>query len=363
MNWTFTLNGIEIDEPLGFTDLVIRARRDDNWHGVFFEASTSDLTFYGDAAQYLKEQKNLHGFAADVTFNATWECDDGSDVLTGKLDFRRYREGCGNECLITLPVEQQGCIMTLRNRYDQKVDLSNGKSFNGITNLENYSGLNFSMELPAQEMQAGVEGYVSDEGDAVDLSIFAAADNFYVRPTYGRQIDESINQSELLPSVFAAADNGLNDPVISPVLLFDDNIGCFNGTFDYSVRLKGSYNIDIDPSTPNELRIIVAYGEFPGALTILHNQLINNGSPPISGTFDVSYSGTLALPNGDGFYVYLHHAYGGVLPPSAPVGNITFTKETYVNISALKSCLLPMQLFHLSMKQHRGLPKPLLTFA
>jgi hypothetical protein len=223
MNWTFTLNGIEIDEPLGFIDLVIRARRDDNWHGVFFEASTSDLTFYGDAAQYLKEQKNLHGFAADVTFNATWECDDGSDVLTGKLDFRRYREGCGNECLITLPVEQQGCIMTLRNRYDQKVDLSNGKSFNGITNLENYSGLNFSMELPAQEMQAGVEGYVSDEGDVVDLSIFAATNNFYVRPTYGRQIDESINQSELLPSVFAAADNGLNDPVIRPVLLFDDD--------------------------------------------------------------------------------------------------------------------------------------------
>lgn len=341
MNWTFTINDISIDEPLGFSDLVIRARRDENWHGVFFEASTSDLTFYGDAARYLQEQKRLHGFAASVNFAATWECDGGSDILTGRLDFRRYREGCGNECLVTLPVEQQGCVMTLRNRYDQKVDLSNGKSFNGLTNLTEYSGLNFPMDLPAQEMQAAVEGYVSDEGDEINMSIFATGqtENFSVRPTYGRQIYNSINEGQLIPSVFAASDNGFNDAVLSPALLLDDSIRCFEGTFNYEVRLKGSYDITVvgGVGSIGGIALQVAHGEYDNDLTFLHTQNLSFGEDSASGTFDFTYSGTVDLAQGKGFYAYFQFASTYTVKGDIE-GNVTFDKETYINISAVKIC-------------------------
>jgi hypothetical protein len=209
IDWTFHIDDIEIDQPIGFSDIVIRAKRDENLHGIFFEASTSDLTFYGTAAQYLEEKKRLLGFAAEVNFRATAICGETNDILSGRLDYRRYKSSCGNECLVTLPVEVEGCTMTLRNRWDQKVDLASNISIDWMTVLPNYGGLNFPMDLPAQELKAAVEGYVLDDGDVVDLQIFPDdTQHFWVRATYGRALYESINESQLSPSVFAASDNG-----------------------------------------------------------------------------------------------------------------------------------------------------------
>jgi len=53
------LDDIEIEEPIGFSEIVLNMKRDDNWHGIFFEASTSDLEFYGDAAEYLIRKKEM----------------------------------------------------------------------------------------------------------------------------------------------------------------------------------------------------------------------------------------------------------------------------------------------------------------
>src|SRR5688572_139182 len=99
ITWTFFLDDVECDEPLRFSDIVIRAKRDENLHGMFFEASTNDLLFYGEAAAYLVEKKETLGFAADVTFRAVATCGQENDILTGKLDFRKYKKSCGNECL------------------------------------------------------------------------------------------------------------------------------------------------------------------------------------------------------------------------------------------------------------------------
>lgn len=339
MSWTFFIDEVQANEPIGFKDLTIRARRDENWHGIFFEATTSDLTFYGDDARLLQATKNSLGFAASVVFRAVWSCDEGEDVLIGRFDFRRYRESCGNECLVTMPIEQQGCIMTLRNRYDQKVDLSNQKSFNGITILENYPGLNFEMDLPGQELQAAVEGYVLDEGDVVSLTIFpTATENFWIRPSYNREIYNSIATGQLVPTVFAASDNGFNDSVISPVLLLEDDIACFDGDFNYNVRLKGSYNFEYTESDIDTLRLVVARGEFPGSLTVLHTQALPFSGEVANGTFDYSYSGVVDLTDGEGFYVYLECLNNGLLVVLNPNGNVTFDKETYVNIYANQLC-------------------------
>lgn len=162
MTWMFYIDELEIDEPIGFAELTIRMKRDENWHGIFFEAATSDLSFYGPAADYLRSKKENEGFAAEVTFRAVSSCDDSVDTLRGRLDFRQYKETCDNDCLVTMPVEQDGCIMTLRNKYDQKVDLDNPKSFNGLTNLPDYHGLDITLPLTPKEI------LVQNHADQVD---------------------------------------------------------------------------------------------------------------------------------------------------------------------------------------------------
>src|SRR5687767_3786479 len=99
MYFIFYLDDLEIDEPQGFADIVLNIKRDDNWHGIFFEASTSDLGFYGVAATYLKNKKQTQGIKADITFKALQACgiyDEPEIILEGKLDFGKYTEICGN---------------------------------------------------------------------------------------------------------------------------------------------------------------------------------------------------------------------------------------------------------------------------
>lgn len=346
IDWTFYIDDVEYDQPIGFADIVLRAKRDDNWHGVFFEASTNDLTFYGAAALYLVDKKKTQGFAAEVTFKAVATCGQSNDILTGRLDFRKYRKSCGNECMVTIPVEMDGCTMTLRNRYDQKVDLSNNIAFDGLTVIPSYAGLNFPIDLPAQELRAAVEGFVVDAGDVVDLQIFPDdTQHFWVRATYGREIYNSINDGQLIPSVFAASDNGVNDSVLSPILLLDDTIECFEGTFNYQIRIKGSYDYALIRDIITNFDVLgtikVAKGSDFNALTELHSETLfnhsNQAAVDLNGTFDFSYSGTVSLETGDGLHIF----FSNIATPTANlIGDrtITFDKETYVNINANKSC-------------------------
>ena len=197
MIWTFYLDGILIDEPVGFADIVLKIKRDDQWHGIFFEATTSDLQFYGDAADYLMNKKRMEGFGADVTFSAEVDCGETQEVFTGKLDFRQYKERCGNTCFVVVPIEQTGCTMTLRNRYDQKVDLSERLAFDKQTVLPDYNGLNFGMELAAQEVLLGDQAEATESVTVVisDEPVWNNGLNSfigYISPVFGNVINSSL---------------------------------------------------------------------------------------------------------------------------------------------------------------------------
>lgn len=343
IQWLFYLDETEIEEPIGFNEIELSAKRHDTLHGMTFEAATSLLKFHGSAAiNYLETAWANSGVKANVIFSAWFVCEGGYDyeqVLTGRLNFAKRRKQCGSICTIELPWEQESCAVVFNSRYDQKVDVDKAIGVDGSTALQDYNALGVETELPAHDLLASTEGYVLDEGDTIDLSIFVnGTNNWAVRPTYGRQIYASINESQLNPSVFAASDNGFNDSALSPIVLLDEVIGCFDGVFDYEVRMKGSYNIDNEPPANIDLlRLVVAYGEYPGSLTILHQTvLVSGGGPDASGSFDQTYSGTLTLPQGQGFYAYLENDGSVVL--LGPEGFVTFDKETYVNFSGVKSC-------------------------
>lgn len=340
MNWLFYLDDTEIEEPTGFEDIELSVKRDEKMHGMTFEAATSPLEFYGAAYTYLKEQKETYGIRANVRFRALAACDsyDYEEVLSGRLNFGKYKEKCGSVCTISIPWEQESCEIVLKARYDQKVDMDNNLGVDGSSPLPDYAGLAVEKELLAHDLLAATEGYVSEDGDTIDLDIFTdLTQNFVVRPTYARQLYANINDSQLLPTVFAASDNGFNDAVISPVLLLDDVIACFDGNFSYQVRLKGSYNYSYTFGNIENVRLVVARGEYPGSLTILHQQALSFAGGTAVGTFDFTYSGTAALAQGEGFYAYFE-SDGAEIGLAGLEGSVTFDPETYINISGVKSC-------------------------
>jgi hypothetical protein len=362
MNYLFYLDDLEIEEPMGFDTLELSIKRDDTYHGMTFEAATSPLQFYKAAFDYLKNKYETEGVKANVTFKAYSTCGnyDYEEILSGRLNFGKYKESCGDQCMISLPWEQDSCDIVLKSRFDQKVDIDKATGADNFTPLPEYNALGIETELPAHNLKTGTEGYVADEGDAIDLSIFAEAfAKSFVRPSYGRHIDQSLNVSQLDPAVFAASNNGVNDSVLSPIVLLDPvNEECYDGNFDYEVRLKGSFDIQYikegDPTPVTSVfRFMGAIGKgefnanqnpegatFPPVITSLGYQSIDPG-PDINhwvGTFDISFSGTTAMATGDGFYAFLTWEPTGPFNGVTMIGNITFDPETYVKVQGIRSC-------------------------
>lgn len=348
MYFEFYLDDLEIEEPQGFADIVLSMKRDDNWHGIFFEASTSELAFYGAAAAYLKNKKQTQGLKSEVTFKALQACgvyDEPELIFEGRLDFGKYSETCGNTCLVKIPVEQTGCLMTLRNRYDQKVDLDSTISFNKQSGLQQYEKLNFEMELPAKELQAAVDGNVVDEGYDHDLNFSGSGGVLtFLRPDYAVERYNNIATGQLIGINNCESNGGDECPgPITPQLLFEDVIECFNGDFEYISRMKGVLNIS---SNINLINIQHKIWKWDGVGTLYDNgDLIAEGNIFFEGTtpppgpltilFDNTLSGSTTINDGIGFYAVIEV---GMTVSGVSNLNVLFEKETLFTLSAVKVC-------------------------
>lgn len=348
MYFEFYLDDLEIEEPQGFADIVLSMKRDDNWHGIFFEASTSELAFYGTAAAYLKNKKQTQGLKSEVTFKALQACgvyDEPELIFEGRLDFGKYSETCGNTCLVKIPVEQTGCLMTLRNRYDQKVDLDATTTFNKTSALQQYSRLNFEMELPAKELQAAVDGSVADAGYEHDIDFVGSGGSLtLLRPDYEVQRYSSIDTGQLIGINNCESNSSIDCPgPITPQLLFEDVITCFNGDYTYTSRYKGVLSITSGLNLFHIKHKILQWdgtGDIFTGATIIQEATIYDGLPapppgPLTIPFDNTLFGTTTIADGIGFYAVIEV---GMAVSGASNLNVLFEKETLFTLSAVKVC-------------------------
>jgi hypothetical protein len=354
MYFVFYLDDIEIEEPQGFADIVLNMKRDDNWHGVFFEASTSELAFYGIAAAYLKNKKETAGLKSDVTFKAMQACgiyDELETILEGKLDFGKYSESCGNVCMVRIPVEQTGCIMTLRNRYDQKVDLDAIVTFNKLSALQQYTELGQTISLPAVALQSAIDGSVADAGYPLTTTTtipgVATLIMFY-RPDYEVERYNNILTGQLIginncEHVAGAIATSCED-AITPQLLFEDDIKCFDGNFSYSSRMKGIISWAANLKLYSLAQKIIKWDATGNIYTdgevvsegIIFFDDINPLDGPDSYSFDNTVSGIVTIPDGTGLYAVLEPAFIGSSGNSQI--DVQFDKETYFTLEATKLC-------------------------
>lgn len=355
MYFEFYLDDLEIKEPQGFADIVLNIKRDDNWHGVFFEASTSDLGFHGVAYDYLKEKRETLGLKADVTFKALQACgiyEEPEVILEGKLDFGKYTRTCGTTCLIKMPVEKTGCLMTLRNRYDQKVDLDSDVALDKMSPLQDYSQLGQSITMPAVAIDARVEGYViNDVSRGTSCEIPAGGEDvFYLRPEYKDEKFNAIGTGQL------SGGNNCNYPdPITPQLLFDDVLAskCFSSDFLLEARLKGTYFVTpYLTGTLKEVQANVLLWDGNGDIqtnAINLNQQIILPDPgmamPVSDVpFDVSFNLSInaaQLLANPGLYVLLTFITESTTdgnPEGVVIVQVFFDTDTFFRLSTSKIC-------------------------
>ncbi|MCB9020408.1 MAG: hypothetical protein H6546_08765, partial [Chitinophagales bacterium] len=161
MRWRFTLNpdtdNLEVATPIGWHDVQFELKRDLDWHGIFFEHSLP-LEFYDDpqdpaknAYTFLTTEYDTNGIEGYVILKVELACNDTDDFTEEaqwRMDFSGYKEVQAPTCTVSLRLEPENCLMTLKNRYDQEVDLLTTETFEGSA-LSSYSKLGGNITYPS----------------------------------------------------------------------------------------------------------------------------------------------------------------------------------------------------------------------
>lgn len=135
-----------IDEPINWADIKIKAVRQET-HGIDFEATETNLEFFGEGFTVIKDAYDSKGIDAETILLVEIQCDDDYEELyEGNLVYPSIKFHYEDSCRVEIPVEQIGCIQTFRNRIEQQVDLDATETFDG-TPLSSYAKLGDEIDL------------------------------------------------------------------------------------------------------------------------------------------------------------------------------------------------------------------------
>lgn len=128
MELIHTLNGVVINEPIGFDELKTTIKRHE-YHGMSAEMSVGDLEYYGQAAKMIRDAYNT-----DIDTEIKYEVLDTSGyvVYSGVIDLGTYSEHTGEYFSVSCKVGEVGMKTTFNNRTEVEVDLNASKTIDGI---------------------------------------------------------------------------------------------------------------------------------------------------------------------------------------------------------------------------------------
>lgn len=353
MDYKFYLDTLEVEEPIGWDNFELSMKRDDTYHGMQFEVGTSALRFFGVGAAYLQAQKEANGLSANVTFTAQLVCDGQQDteyetIVAGRLNFGKYKDTCGNTCFVEIPFEEEGCKVIFKNRFDQKVDIEKTTALDNSTVLPSYTQLGQTITVPSKALQAAVDGSVAADGYDANFPTDSGVPNAfvtYMRPDYLSERYNNIATGQLIGINNCVTDDpslllSCTGP-ITPQLLFEDTIGCFDGNFDYTSRYKGELN-----ATGSTRIVRIAHKVFKwdavGDIFADHTLVVEDvifsgtGDAPFNISFDSTLTGTTTIADGEGFYAIIEIIALNTTGHSEI--DVSLTEDTLITIEAIKLC-------------------------
>ena len=362
IDWQFILNpdtdNLEIDEPVGWSDIAFEIVRDKKFHGISIAYSLSEIKLVGEGANFLKSEYETNGSDADVKIRIIAICDDEEqDSEDFQLDFGRYKDKCGEECSVSIGIEDISCFTIFNNNFDKKVDLLSDVAFDKTTVLAEYEGLEKDITLPAKALRfrnrAETEEVTENIGDP---PYFDDSTDFFghnvIVPPFQNVIESSFGSFEPSPIIDAVHWDEAAHPADPPYLEISalvntteliGNVGCGISNVNLSFRFK--FHVDIAFTYPTDLDFKAKAFRLPAGLDPAipgnwveeHSVSMAIMDASIDTQIDIDYSVTVPLDieQGDLIYLYIH-----VVSNNQQIDDfiITFFEETFVNIDANVAC-------------------------
>lgn len=363
-HWKFILidrNGVrtEIPEPLNWIDpeIVIQRETENGWHGIFFNYGFEKLTFNGLGATLIMSEYNQYGVNGDMHLDILFQCSEDNlfdDFYKGgRLAFDQYSDTCGDECSVSVGIEDSEDIMLFRNNYDQSVDLNKNIAFDQVTELTDYDFLNYDQEIPGRGLPLSAGGK-SPGGEhsiypiSVELTTPVFGTAIRVRPELTldpvSEIPVSDPQGESSYAVFPQSDPNLYPTGLSAIVTPAERTSCSNGVFNYKIRLKGHIREAADIS--RDIRILIDVINTPWSdigdptlheveiLPVTHYE--SGNGPDLD--FDVSFEGSTFIEIDNPFIAFINFVtFYGVTGSSQDL-YVDWDEETEVKVQTVSNC-------------------------
>lgn len=361
--WKFILidrNGTrtEVPEPLNWDNPTVEIAREkeNSWHGVFFDYGIEKLEFEGLGATILKNEYEQFGVNGDMRVDILFKCSEDNlyDVFYegGRIAFDQYSDTCGDECTVSVAVEDSNDIMLYKKNYEQTVNINSNIAFDQTTILSNYDWLGWELTIPNRGLPQTVGGSSPGGNHSTYpievrllTPIFGTA--IRIRPELTENSKSEIAVSDPTGSnsymVYPQTSPNLYPTGISPLLELSDNIRCYSGIFNYKIRLKG--HIREEAANSRNIKILVDVVNEPWEdigdptlheVTILSQTHYESGNGP-DFDFDVSFEGSCTIEEGNSFNVFINFVtlYGTTVNQYVYVD---WDKETEIQLSAVSNC-------------------------
>jgi hypothetical protein len=349
----------EVENPRNWNSGQVKISRDSEWYGIFFDYVFDTLEFYGIGAQTIQTEYDTKGLKGSMRLRINFFCteDEAWDLFyEGRLSFPRYRDLCGDLCVVSVGLEQDNDVMLLRNNYEQSVNLNSNVAFDQTTTLTDYAGINFPLTIPGRGIPLKTQGS-NHELHSFDLLGFSTWGNISPNGTTGTEnggflpIYDTTNYAEFqnttLPVgayydtsvVFNAGTNSVGTPPFITVIK-NSSLKCQPQDTILQFRIKGrlidntnatrsvgvNVNGFIGPNPANVIQFTTISAVSYDAGTFLTTE------------FDVSFNGPITLNTGDNLYLYLQIGYVKTSSAALQQLIVEFDPETNFLLTGLSVC-------------------------
>ncbi len=362
--WKFILidssgDETEIVNPQGWDDIQVDIKRDDNWHGIFFSYAFSKLQFYGVGASLIKEEYEAKGVDGDMELSVLFQCSDGEsydEFYRGRLSFDEYQDTCGDECIVTIGLQDSNDIMLVRNNYEQQVDLNSNIAFDGITELAQYEKINVDIELISRGLPVRSNGS-NTELQSFDLLDFpewsgisgsgdTGTESGAFLPIFNTNTlteveDTNINAAPYYSSVaFNSGDQSKGTPPFLD-LRSNQQLKCAPEQLNMKYRVKGRVNDITNASRIADIKLLTYIGQDPAHVFLFNSQVMCGweASVPVTQEFDVSFDGVIPMQAGDKLYILCFIQYLKIGSAVMQFLTIEFDTETNIEFKGISYCV------------------------
>lgn len=343
--WLFTINGIQVEEPINFDAIDITMQRDPIYHGL--ENILSDgIKFWGTGADMITTEYEANSIDGELDFLIRYSCDEGATyntLFSGILNCFYY-DIINNE--VTIKIEPSGFHRLVKNRLDSKINLNSNTSIDGLP-MSSINPFNLGLHSKAIVQKSALNQNASlltvDDTHDYNTSDSDAIGVYFPLQIITEELELPIEFTDFFRHSELAADTAC-------IYRHDGSSG--DVTVDY--KLKGTWNEAILATRSYGFVIVIAYGS-DGSMnsTDLFGPtfftLVSGGTTEQD--FDIAGSAILPLNTGDKVFInirisnyFITAAVGTQSAAFSLVsdsGNyVRFTQNALANPSTAKALLI-----------------------